>query len=77
MHGKFYFILVYVATAAVQRSGSQTSNFVFFLAFALKFCAKGLLLVGGVFGRGLHEPLLTCSSSIHFLTAFVFNALRK
>ena len=77
MHGQFYFILVYVATAAFQRSGSQTLNFVHCLAFALKFCDKGLLSVGGVFGRGLHEPLLTCSSSILFLTTFVFNALRE
>ena len=46
------FILVYVAIAAFQRSGSQTLNFVHFLAFALKFCDKGLLSVGGVFGRG-------------------------
>ena len=52
MHGQFYFILVYVVTAAFQRSGSQTLNFVHFLAFALKFCDKGLLSVGGVFGRG-------------------------
>ena len=46
------FILVYVATAVYQRSGPQTLNFVQILAFALKFCAKGLLSVGGVFGRG-------------------------
>ena len=52
MHGQFYFILVYVATAAFQRSGSQALNFVHFLTFALKFCDKGLLSVGGVFGRG-------------------------
>ena len=37
MHDQFYFILVYIATAADQRSGSQTLNFVHFLAFALKF----------------------------------------
>ena len=78
MHGQFYFLLVYVATAAFQRSGSQALNFLHFLAFALKFCDKGLHSVGGVFGwRGLHEPLLTCSNSILFLTAFVFNALRE
>ena len=52
MHGQFYFLLVYVATAAFQRSGSQALNFLHFLAFALKFCDKGLLSVGGVFGRG-------------------------
>ena len=75
MHSPFYFILVYVATAAVQRSGSQILNFVLFLAFALKFCAKGLLSVGGVFGRRVY--MSPCSSSILFLTAFVFNALRK
>ena len=45
MHGQFYFILVYGATADIQRSGSQTLNFV-------KFCDKCLLSVGGVFGRG-------------------------
>ena len=62
-----------------QRSGSQALNFLHFLAFALKLCDKGLLSVGGVFGRGggLHETLLTCSNSILFLTAFVFNALRE
>ena len=38
MHGRFYFILVYGATADIQRSGSQTLNFVHFLAFAVKFC---------------------------------------
>ena len=54
MHGQFYFLLVYVATAAFQRSGSQALNFVHFLAFALKFCDKGLLSVGGVFARGVY-----------------------
>ena len=52
MHGQFHFILVYVATAAFQRSGSQTLNYVHFIAFALKFCDKALLSVGGVFGWG-------------------------
>ena len=52
MHGRFYFILVYGATADIQRSGSQTLNFVHFLAFAVKFCDKCLLSVGCVFGRG-------------------------
>ena len=52
MHDQFYFLLVYVATAAFQRSGSQALNFVHFLAFALKFCDKGLLSVGSVFGWG-------------------------
>ena len=54
MHGQFYFILVYVATAAFQRSGSQALNFVHILTFALKFCEKGLLSVGGVFGQGFY-----------------------
>ena len=56
MHGQFYFLLVYVATAAFQRSGSQALNFVHFLAFALKFCDKGLLSVGSVFGWVYMSP---------------------
>ena len=54
MHGQFYFLLVYVATAAFQRSGSQALNSLHFLAFALKFCDKGLLSIGDVFGRGVY-----------------------
>ena len=35
-----------------------------FIAFTLKFGVKSLLSEGGDTGRGgIHEPLLTCSSS--------------